>query len=68
MSAAEAPCLARENGIRVGVSGADLILDAGREPLPRVLEAIPSHKAGFVALLTSDNDAWTVVECCNRGA
>ncbi len=32
MSAAEALRVARENGVRLGVAGADLILDADREP------------------------------------
>ncbi len=53
MSAIEALRLARENGVRLGVAGADLILDADREPAPRVLEAIRRHKAGIVALLTA---------------
>ena len=53
MSAVEALRLARENGVRLGIAGADLILDADREPAPRVLEAIRHHKAGIVALLTA---------------
>lgn len=40
MSAAEALSLARENGIRIGVSGADLILAVEREPTPSVLKAM----------------------------
>ncbi len=36
MSAVEVLRLARENGVRLGVAGADLILDADREPAPRV--------------------------------
>ena len=59
MSAIEAIRLARENGVHIGVSGADLILDADREPTPRVLEAIRRHKAGIVALLTAAEDDWT---------
>ena len=59
MSAIEAIRLARENGIRLGVAGADLILDADREPAPRVLAAIRRHKAGIVALLTAAEDEWT---------
>ncbi len=53
MSAIEALRMARENGVRLGVAGADLILDADREPAPRVLAAIRRHKAGIVALLTA---------------
>ena len=52
MSAVEALRMARENGVRLGVAGGDLILDADREPEPRVLEAIRRYKAGIVALLT----------------
>ncbi len=59
MSAIEAIRLARENGVHIGVSGADLILDADREPAPRVLEAIRRNKAGIVALLTAAEDDWT---------
>jgi hypothetical protein len=59
MSAAEALRLAQENGMRVGIAGADLILDAEREPAPRVLEAIRRHKAGIVALLTETEGDWT---------
>jgi integrase len=47
MSAVEALRMAREDGIRLGVAGADLILDADREPAPRVLEALRRHKAGI---------------------
>ncbi len=53
MSAVEALRLARENGVRLGIAGTDLILDADREPAPRVLEALRRHKAGIVALLTA---------------
>ncbi len=59
MSAVEALRLARENGVRLGIAGADLILDADREPAPRVLEAIRHHKAGIVALLTAPESDWT---------
>ena len=48
MSAIEVIRIARENGIRIGVAGADLILDAKQEPSSRVLEAIRQHKAGIV--------------------
>ncbi len=59
MSAVEALRLARENGVRLGIAGTDLILDADREPAPRVLEAIRRHKAGIVALLTAAEGHWT---------
>jgi hypothetical protein len=60
MSAVEALRLARESGIRLGVAGADLILDADCEPAPPVLEAIRRHKRGIVALLTRPDSEWAV--------
>ncbi len=59
MSAVEAIRLAEESGVHLGVAGTDLILDADREPAPRVLEAIRRHKAGIVALLTAPEGDWT---------
>ena len=59
MNAVEALRLAQENGIRIGIAGADLVLDADREPTPAVLETIRNHKAEIVALLTIDHDEWT---------
>ena len=60
MSAVEVLRMAQEHGIRLGIAGADLVLDAEQEPAPAVLEAIRCHKAGIVALLAADHDAWTV--------
>ena len=59
MSAVQALRMAQENGIRLGIAGADLILDAEREPAPAVLEAIRRHKEEIVALLVADHDDWT---------
>ena len=59
MSAVEALRLARENGVRLGVAGTDLILDADREPASRVLETLRRHKAGIVALLSAAGGDWT---------
>ena len=59
MSAVEALRMAQENGIRLGIAGADLILDAEREPAPAVLETIRRHKAEIFALLAADHEAWT---------
>ncbi len=59
MSAAEAIRMAEANGIRLGIAGTDLILDADREPAPRVLDAIRRHKAGIVALLTTPGRDWS---------
>ena len=59
MRAIEALRMARENGVRLGVAGADLILDADREPAPQVLDAIRRHKAGIVALLSAPGSDWS---------
>ena len=59
MSAVEVLRLAQENGIRLGVAGADLILDAAREPTLAVLEAIRRNKAEIVALLGAHHGGWT---------
>lgn len=59
MSAVEVLQLAQDNGIRLGVAGADLILDAEREPESTVLEAIRRNKAEIVALLVANHDEWT---------
>ena len=52
MSAMEAIRLARESGIRLGVSGQNLTLDAARKPPAQVVDSIRRHKADIVALLT----------------
>jgi len=51
--------MAQQCGVRIGVEGDDLILDADREPAPQVLDAIRRHKANVVALLSgspTEND------------
>lgn len=62
MSAAEALRLAHENGVRLGVAGADLILDAEQEPAPTVLEIIRRNKAEIVDLLIADHGEWTAAD------
>ena len=59
MSAIEALRMARENGVHLSIAGADLILDADREPAPPLLETIRRHKVGIVALLTEPENEWT---------
>ena len=59
MNAAEALCMARENGVHVGIAGTDLLLDANQEPALPILEALQRHKAGIVALLTVAESDWT---------
>ncbi len=53
MSAVEILQMARENGVHIGIEGADLILDAEREPTSRVLAAIRRHKEDIIDLLTA---------------
>ena len=62
MSAAKALSLAQENGIRLSVAGADLILEAEQEPEHSVLESIRRNKTEIVALLCADHDSWTALD------
>ncbi len=59
MTAVKALRMAHDSAIRLGIAGADLILDAEREPAPAVLETIRRNKEGIVALLAADYDGWT---------
>jgi len=59
MSAIQALRLAQEKGVRIGVAGTDLILEADQEPAPKVLEGLRRHKAGIVALLRATDGDWT---------
>ena len=51
MSAAEALKAARAVGIRVGVDGEELVLEASAPPPCAVLDLLSRHKADSVALL-----------------
>jgi hypothetical protein len=53
MSAIEALKAARAAGIRLGIDGKDLTLEAAAAPPPGVLHLLSLHKAGIVALLRS---------------
>jgi hypothetical protein len=59
MSAAEALNAARAAGIRVGIDGDDLVLEAPAPPLAAVLDALSRHKPGIIALLRPASDNWT---------
>jgi hypothetical protein len=59
MSAAETIRMAEASGIRLGVEGADLILDADLEPPVDVVNAIRRHKAEIIELLAPPGDRWT---------
>ena len=49
MSAQTALKLAHEHGVRLGVDGSDLILEATREPPSEVMDNLRRHKAEIVA-------------------
>ena len=51
MSAAEALKAARAAGIRLGIDGEDLVLEASAPPPAAVLDLLSRHKAGVVTLL-----------------
>lgn len=59
MNALEALQRVRNCGVRVSVSGTDLILCADQEPERHTLEAVKRHKAEIMALLTANRDDWT---------
>ena len=59
MSAIEVFRMARERGVRLGVAGSDLVLNADREPGPQVLDAIRRNKAGIMALITAPENGWS---------
>jgi hypothetical protein len=60
MSAAEALKTARNAGIRVGIDGTDLVLEAPSPPPSAVLDALSRNKADIIMLLRSSNDDGTV--------
>lgn len=59
MSAAQALKAARDAGIRIGVDGDALTLDADAAPDAAVLDLLSRHKAGVIALLRTGNDGWS---------
>jgi hypothetical protein len=56
MSAAEALKAARAAGIRLGIDGDALTLEAFIAPPPALLELLSRHKGSILALLRSGND------------
>jgi hypothetical protein len=58
MKAAETICMAKASGIRLGVEGTDLVLDADLEPPTDVVDAIKYHKAGIIELLSPSVERW----------
>lgn len=59
MSAVHALKSARAAGIRIGIDGDSLTLDADAAPPPRVLELLARHKAQVIALLRPGGDGWS---------
>lgn len=56
MSAVQALKAAREAGVRIGVDGDALTLDADAAPPAAVLDLLSRHKAGVLALLRTGSD------------
>jgi len=59
MSAAEALKQARAAGIRLGIDGDDLALEAFAPPPAEVLDLLARHKADIMTLLRPGNDGWS---------
>jgi hypothetical protein len=59
MSAAEALKVARAVGVRLGIDGDALTLEAATAPPPTVLDLLARHKAGIIALVRPANDGWS---------
>jgi hypothetical protein len=59
VSAAEAIKAARTAGIRLGIDGDALTLEAATAPPAAVLDVLVRHKAGIVALLREGDDGWS---------
>ncbi|MFZ5690216.1 MAG: hypothetical protein ACOY5F_03070 [Pseudomonadota bacterium] len=59
MSAVQALKAARNAGVRIGVDGDALTLDADAAPDAAVLDLLSRHKAGVLALLRTGNDGWS---------
>lgn len=59
MSALQALKAARDAGVRIGVDGDALTLDADAAPPPAVLDLLSRHKAEVISLLRTGNDGWS---------
>lgn len=64
MSAVHALKLAREAGVRIGIDGDALTLDADAAPPPAVLNVLARHKAQVIALLRPGGDGWSGEDWC----
>ena len=59
MSVATALMEARAAGVRIGIDGDDLVLEASAPPPAAVLDHLSSHKAAIVTLLRPGCDGWS---------
>src|ERR1700677_2361446 len=59
MSAFQALKAARDAGVRIGIDGDTLTLDADAAPPAVVLDLLSRHKGGVVALLRTGSDGWS---------
>jgi hypothetical protein len=59
MSAVHALKLARAAGVRIGIDGDALTLDAEAAPPSAVLDLLARHKAQVIALLRPGGDGWS---------
>lgn len=59
MSVFQALKIAREAGVRIGVDGDALTLDANAPPPPAMLDLLSRHKAEVLALLRTGSDGWS---------
>ena len=59
MSALQALNAARNAGVRVGIDGYALTLDADAAPPSAVVDLLTVHKPGVIALLRTGSDGWS---------
>lgn len=59
MSVFQALKLARAAGVRIGVDGDALTLDADAHPPPSVMDLLSRHKAQVLALLRPGSEGWS---------
>ena len=59
MSAVQALKAARAAGVRLGIDGEALTLEADEAPPPSVIDLLTCHRAGVIALLRTERDGWS---------
>jgi hypothetical protein len=59
MSAAQALKAARAAGVRLGIDGKNLMLEADAAPPPSVIDLLTCHRADVIALLQTERDGWS---------